>query len=128
MNLLILASAFSLWWVDPYGDTPYLPDAEPKGGVVTNVLSLAAAKGEYETVSFSVRPARDMKKVDFVPSDLTGPGGAKISAREADFALVKVWYRAGGRWRIRRRGSGTSRRTTCRRRIRTSISPSRTSR
>ena len=99
MNLLILASAFSLWWVDPYGDTPYLPDAEPKGGVVTNVLSLAAAKGEYETVSFSVRPARDMKKVDFVPSDLTGPGGAKISAREADFALVKVWYRAGGRWR-----------------------------
>ena len=98
MNLLVIASAFTLWWVDPYGDTPYLPDAEPKGGVVTNVLSLAAAKDEFETVSFSVCPARDLKKVDFVPSDLTGPGGAKIPASAADFALVKVWYRAGGRW------------------------------
>lgn len=96
---LILGAAFSVWWVDPYGDKPYLPDAEPAGGVVTNVLSLAAAKGEIETVSFSVKPERDLEKVDFIPSDLTGPGGAKIPASAADFALVKVWYRADGRWK-----------------------------
>jgi len=100
MNLtsLLFASAFSVWWVDPYGDKPYLPDAEPAGGVVTNVLGCAAARGEIETVSFSVRPERDLSKVDFVPSDLTGPDGAKIPASAADFALVKCWYRAGGRW------------------------------
>ena len=96
--LLLLASAFTLWWVDPYGQAPYLPSAEPYQGCHTNVLSLAAAKDEIETVSFSVEPQRDMKKVDFVPSDLTGPGGAKIPASAADFSLVKVWYRAGGRW------------------------------
>ena len=95
---LILASAFSVWWVDPYGDLPYLPDAEPAGGVVTNLLGCAAAKGEIETISFSVKPVRDMSKVDFVPSDLTGPNGAKIPASAADFALVKCWYRAEGRW------------------------------
>ncbi len=96
---LILGAALSVWWVDPYSDQPYLPDAEPAGGVVTNVLSLAAAKGEIETVSFCVKPERDLAKVDFIPSELTGPGGAKIPASAADFALVKVWYRADGRWK-----------------------------
>ena len=95
---LLLSAALSVWWVDPYGDKPYLPDAEPAGGIVTNVLSLAAARGEIETVSFSVKPSRDLKQVDFIPSDLTGPGGAVIPASAADFALVKVWYRADGRW------------------------------
>ena len=94
----LFAAAFSLIWVDPYGDTPYLPNAFPAGGIETNQVSLAAAKGEIETVSFSVKPERDMKKVDFVPSDLVGPGGSKVAASAADFALVKVWYRAGGRW------------------------------
>ena len=95
---LLFGAALSLWWVDPYGDKPYLPDSPPAGGVVTNVLSCAAAKGEIESISFSIRPERDMGKVGFVPSDLVGPGGAKIPASAADFALVKVWYRAGGRW------------------------------
>ena len=95
---LLFGAAFSIWWVDPYGLKPYLPDTPPEGGFVTNVLSCAAAKGEIETISFSVKPERDMKKVDFVPSDLTGPGGAVIPASCADFALVKCWYRAGERW------------------------------
>ena len=96
---LLFGAALSLWWVDPYGDKPYLPDSPPAGGVVTNVLSCAAAKGEIESISFSIRPERDMKRVDFVPSDLVGPGGARIPASASDFALVKVWYRADGRWR-----------------------------
>jgi len=90
---------FRLLWVDPYTDVPYLPDKAPKYGVETNILSCAAAQGEIETISFSVEPSRDLKKVDFVPSELIGPGGARIPASAADFALVKVWYRAGGRWR-----------------------------
>ncbi|MCQ2389250.1 MAG: DUF4091 domain-containing protein [Kiritimatiellae bacterium] len=93
-----LNAAFNVWWVDPYGDPVYLPSAAPQGGVITNELSCAAARGEIETISFSVEPSRDMKKVDFVPSELKGPGGATIPASAADFALVKVWYRAGGRW------------------------------
>ena len=98
-NLALLASAaLSLWWVDPYGDKPYMPDEPPDGGVETNVLSCAAAQGEIESLSFCVKPVRDMRKVGFTPSDLTGPGGAVIPASCADFALVKVWYRADTRW------------------------------
>lgn len=48
---LLFGAAFSIWWVDPYGLKPYLPDTPPEGGVVTNVLSCAAAKGEIETIS-----------------------------------------------------------------------------
>ncbi len=96
---LLIGAAFSLWWVDPYGDVPYLPDNPPAGGIVTNSLGCAAARGEFETISFSVKPERDMEKVDFVPSELTGPDGYVIPASAADFALVKVWYRADGRWR-----------------------------
>ncbi len=97
--LALLFGSFSLWWVNPYGDKPYLPDSPPAGGIVTNQLACSAARGEIETISFSVKPERDMSKVNFEPSDLTGPGGAVIPASCADFALVKVWYRAGGRWR-----------------------------
>ena len=96
--LALLFGAFTLWSVDPYGDKPYLPDEPPYQGVVTNALACAAAQGEIETISFSVQPARDMREVDFVPSDLTGPGGTAIPASAADFALVKVWYRADSRW------------------------------
>ncbi len=93
-----LLSSFTLIWVDPYGETPYLPSAFPKNGVVTNQLSLAAAKGEIETISFSLQPKRDMKSVDLVPSDLTSADGDVLPASAADMALVKVWFRAGGRW------------------------------
>ena len=50
--LLLIASAFSLWSVDPYGDKPYLPDSPPAGGIVTNELSCAAAKGEFGRFRF----------------------------------------------------------------------------
>jgi len=94
----LLLAALPLWWVDPYGDDPVLPESPPKRGVATNVLACAAARGEIETVSFAVRPAEDLVRVDFVPSDLTGPDGARIASACADLRLVKVWYRAGGRW------------------------------
>ena len=95
---LVLAASLRLLWVDPYGETPYLPDADPAGGIETNVLSCAAAKGEIESLSFVVQPDADLKAVDFRLSDLKGPGGSAIPASAADFAQVKVWYRAGGRW------------------------------
>ncbi len=97
-TLASILSAFTLIWVDPYSENQYLPNAFPAGGIVTNQISLAAAKGEIETVSFSLQPKRDMKLVDLVPSDLKGPGGAVVPASAADMALVKVWFRAGGRW------------------------------
>ena len=97
-TLALLLSALTVFRVDPWYHEPFLPDADPAGGVVTDTLSFAAAKGEIEPVSFVVNPDADYEKVDVVPSDLTGPDGAKIPASAADVTLVKVWFRAGGRW------------------------------
>ena len=98
MLTIPILAALTVFQVDPWFHKPILPDADPEQGVVTDTLAFAAAKGETEAVSFVVNPDRDLPKVDVVPSDLTGPGGAKIPASAADVALVKVWYRPGGRW------------------------------
>ena len=94
----LLLSALTVFRVDPWYHEPFLPDADPAGGVVTDTLSFAAARGEIEAVSFVVNPDADYAKVDVVPSDLTGPDGAKIPASAADVTLVKVWFRADRRW------------------------------
>lgn len=98
MNTLALLAALTVFRVDPWYHEPILPDADPKCGVVTDDFPFAAAKGEFEAVSFVVRPDRDLLKVDVVPSDLTEPGGGRIPADAADVTLVKVWFRPGGRW------------------------------
>ena len=95
---ILLLAAFKVFWVDPYSSEKYLPDADPVGGVVTNELGLAAARGEIETVSFVVCPDADAVGTDLVPSALTGPDGSTIPASAVDVAVVKAWYRAGGRW------------------------------
>ena len=96
--LLIAVSAFKLFWVDGYSAERFLPDADPVGGILTNELGLAAARGEIESISFVVNPERDIPKASFAVSDLLGPNRAKIPASAVDFALVKVWFRAEGRW------------------------------
>ena len=98
MSISLFVAALKIFWVDAYSSEVFLPDADPTGGVVTNVVSLAAAQGEIESVSFVACPDRDEEKVDFVPSDLIGPGGAKIAAELIDFSLVKVWFRPKDRW------------------------------
>ena len=98
MNMLAILAALTVFRVDPWCNVPFLPDADPAGGVVTDAIDFAAAKGEIEAVSFVVRPDADYEKVDVVPSDLTGPGGATIPASAADVALVKVWFRPDSRW------------------------------
>jgi len=99
MNAFLILSALTVFQVDPWCNKPFLPSADPAGGiVVTNGISFAAAQGEFEAVSFVVRPDEDVAEVDVVASDLVGPGGAKIPAAAADVASVKVWFRPGGRW------------------------------
>ncbi len=97
--LLLLASAFTVYSVDPYNDAMYLPNKEPAGGIVTNCVGGAAAQGEIESVSFIVKPERDLAKVDFIPTELKNAAGDVLDPTCIDFALVKVWFRPGTRWR-----------------------------
>ena len=105
MNTIAILAALTVFHVDPWFHKPILPDADPEGGVVTDTISFAAAKGEIEAISFVVKPDADYAKVDVVPSDLAGPGGAKIPASAADVSLVKVWFRPASRWNSSWRGN-----------------------
>ena len=105
MNTLAILAALTVFRVDPWCNVPFLPDADPAGGVITDTIDFAAAKGEIEAVSFVVRPDADYEKVDVVVSDLKGPGGATIPATAADVSLVKVWFRPDGRWNSSWRGN-----------------------
>ena len=98
MTLSILFAALTVFRVDPWSAVPFLPDADPAGGVVSDSLAFAAAKGEIEAVSFVVKSDEDVPQVDVVVSALAGDGGATIPADAADVASVKVWFRPGGRW------------------------------
>ena len=71
----LFAAAFSLIWVDPYGDNPYLPDAFPKGGVETNLVSLAAARGDAPAPGDQGFVARNINK------GILGAGDARLIAR-----------------------------------------------
>ena len=97
-SALLVAAAFKVFSVDGFSPNVFLPDADPAGGVETNRLGLAAARGEVASASFVIRPEADLAQVDFVPSDLKGPGGALVSASAVDVAVVKVWFRSNIRW------------------------------
>ena len=46
MNMLAILAALTVFRVDPWCNVPFLPDADPAGGVVTDAIDFAAAKGE----------------------------------------------------------------------------------
>lgn len=96
--VLCLLAALKIFQVDPYDHRMCLPSADPPSGVKTERLAVFAAQGEFESVSFVAVTDRDIKKLDFRPTDFEGPNGAKIAASQIDFALVKTWYRAQDRW------------------------------
>ncbi len=95
---VFLAAAISVFRVDPYHVDPHMPDAKPADAVETDVIGAAAARGEFESVSWLVRPETDLAKVDFVRTALEGPGGAKLPVSAIDLKAVKVWYQPNGFW------------------------------
>lgn len=89
-SLALCAAAWTVLAIDPYCAEKHLPDARPVDGRETTSLAAAAARGEFESISFMIRPGRDMQKVDLVPTDLAGPGEAAIPASAFDVYAVKV--------------------------------------
>ena len=66
-----------------------LPDSAPQHGERTAELRAFAAPGEYEPVSFSVYPLRDLGTVTVSVSDLAGAAGTSIPAAAVDVGVVR---------------------------------------
>jgi hypothetical protein len=76
---LLSATVFRLVAAVDLYVTDYLAPQEkairPLGGMRTNGARLFAAPGEYEPVSFAVRPDERVEQMFLAPTDLTGPAG-----------------------------------------------------
>ena len=97
-TLAVFAAAWTAFQIDPFYTKPHPRDAAPEDGRETTELTAAAAIGEIEAVSFMFRPEKAMTKLDLVPTDLKGPGGATIPAAAVDVRTVKVWWQDRIRW------------------------------
>ena len=72
-----------------------LPVSLVAGEAPAKALSCSACPGEYESVSFTVTPSRDVEGLTITCSDLTSSDGV-IDASAIDVKLVKCWYQAFG--------------------------------
>lgn len=83
-----------------------LPDTWPVPGRLTGMLSVSAARGEYEPASFVLRPHVDLSAVTLAVSDLVSDD-ATIGADRIDAKIVKCWYQSEGAWtHYTKRGPG----------------------
>ena len=98
--LVALSSAAAVKWyaVDPMGETPYMPDKAPKGGIEGGTLWIVAAKGEYEPCSVVLVSDQDLGKVKVELGDLRNENGDVFPKANLDLKTVKVWYQCGNAW------------------------------
>ena len=98
MNAFITIAALTFFRIDAYSPNPHMPDERPADAVESESFSAAAARGEFESVSFLALPEADLERVDFKFSDLKEPDGAVIPASAIDLKSVKVWFQPDGLW------------------------------
>jgi hypothetical protein len=79
-------------YVKNYLDSIY-PRTTPQVSEVTNQLTMFAATGEYEPVTFTIHalPGNDLTDVSVSVDDLTGPAGSQITSRNIDVRSVRCW-------------------------------------
>jgi len=70
-----------------------VPGSFPQDFEYTAALRVAAAKGEFEPVSFIIQPYKDVEKFELTPGDFKGESGT-IPAAAIDIKVVKCWYQA----------------------------------
>lgn len=85
---------FALMEVRPVSPIIRTPEAFPPDAEYTSNLRVAAAKGEYEPLSFIIHPYQDIEKFEFIPGDFKSKDGAVIPASAIDKKVVKCWYQA----------------------------------
>jgi hypothetical protein len=65
------------------------PESRPRAEEVGQPLTVFAARGEYEPVSFGVYPLADVPSVEITVSPLAGPKGARLAPENVDLRLAK---------------------------------------
>ncbi len=92
----LVKAPFSLMQVGATAAFLRRPDRFPEDAVFTDKLCAAAAKGEFEPLSFVIYPFRKMDKVEITVSDFVckEKSATLPSAKILDRKLVKHWFQA----------------------------------
>ena len=88
----------TVYTVNPLSQELYLPRTLPKKGEISGQIKIAATRNEFESgsaIAVAFKPI-EIRKVSV--SDLRGPNGKIIPAKNIDIKLVKRWFRTGGAW------------------------------
>lgn len=94
-----LADARVTWYSVPaMSDVMRIADTYPEDGVLEGELQAVLAQGEFEPASFQLFAFDNLSGVTLKASDLAGPGGAKLAAKDLDLRVVKVWFQNGNAW------------------------------
>lgn len=75
----------------PYTE-PVLYKAVPRSEDIVSSLSISACRGEFEPITFSIYPLKDIKSLKVSASGLKGPDGSSIPASSID--IRKVTYQS----------------------------------
>ncbi len=81
----------------PYHWLKRLPFRMPEDAAPCNVVAIRATLGEFEAASFMVLPYRS-GEIFIEPTELSGPGGAKLPSSTIDVRTVKVWHSHAAGW------------------------------
>ncbi len=81
---------FALYALSPYEGASY--NHLPTDTDSLSQLAATAARGEFEPIAFGMRPVRKLGKVEVTASDLKGPGGAVIAAKDIDIRVGRYRF------------------------------------
>jgi len=84
--------------IPPLSATPLVPDTQLDLKELGTDLSVTLPPGEYEPVSFVLRPLRNLTGVRFSVPSLEDGHGQTIPAENLDLKNVLCWYQAGSAW------------------------------
>ncbi len=95
MNNSSLKNApFALMQVKALSRDMRTPDVFPRDAIFSDVMRVAAAKGETEPMSFMIYPFEDMENVTFELGNFKNEKGATLPSSIVDMRLVKHWYQS----------------------------------
>lgn len=90
----LAGAPFALMAVQAISPEIRIPEGFPPDATFTDQLRIAAAKGEFEPVSFIVQPYKEIQKFEMKPSEMKSEDGGVIPASALDIKVVKCWYQA----------------------------------
>ncbi len=100
----LAAQPFAVGVIKPITQIIRTPLTYPDDADFTDELFAILAKDEYTSLSFIALPYRDIEKMEFEFTDLSGENGGIIPAAELDMHLVQCWYQSG--WNTYFNGTG----------------------